>query len=285
MDTFTRITVLLAAACLTAFWIRMVRFEARAGRRMRELNRELDELRGKFGRLDASKSYLITITSHQLRAPLALMREYVALFLDGSLGPATALARQSMQKVLASADQLLNVVGHLFELSRIEHGQLEETRDEVMLGTLVSQVLQDHAPRAKAKGLHMHFENHTNGQDAVSADSRRLGETIRHFIDNAVRYTSAGRVHIAVTAEKEGIRPWVKVSVLDTGIGIQPADISRLFMKFSRTDEARRIRPDGLGLGLYFAKCVIEGHGGQVGASSPGLGRGSTFWFKIPGSA
>lgn len=280
--TSVRIAIFAAAALIAWGWIRMTRRAARAEEKAAELAAEIERLQSHLDRLDAAKSEFIAIASHQLRAPLAVIREYARLFLDGTLGPASDLARQSMQKVLGASEQLLGIITDFFELSRIEGGRAAYASEHVAVDTLVADVMRELKPVARAKGIALSFADRSAHRRVTNADPARLREALSHIVDNALRYTSAGRVHIELVPEVIENRGWLKVSVSDTGIGVRPADIPNLFAKFGRTEEARRIRPDGLGLGLYAARRIVESHGGKIGAESAGLGHGSLFWVRLP---
>lgn len=278
----TRISIFFAAVFLAVLWIRLVRREAKAEKKIRELSAELGRLSDQAEEHDALKSEVIAIIAHQLRAPLAVVRDYASLFLEGALGSSSALARQSMQKVHAATEHLLGVVTGLFEFTRLEGEGGAYAMQNIAVDAIVVDAMRELEAIAKAKRIALNFQNRTGGRRAVRADAAKIRQAVRHLIDNALRYTSAGRVHVELGPETVGTRPWLRLNVVDTGIGIQSSDINRLFSKFSRTEEARRIRPDGLGLGLYTVKKIIEEHGGEVGAESAGLGHGSTFWVRLP---
>ncbi len=274
---------IFAIAVFTAgFLVHLVRKAGRAERKVRELQQEVEVLRAKKGEPDAVKSEVIAIIAHQLRAPLSVVRDYASLFLEGALGPSSALARQSMEKVHAATEHLLGVVTDLFEFSRLDGEGSAYAMEDIAVDTIVADALRELETTANAKRIALNFKNRTGGRRAVRADAVKIRQAVHHLIDNALRYTSAGRVHVELEPETVGSRPWLRLNVVDTGIGIQSSDIKRLFSKFGRTEEARRIRPDGLGLGLYTVKKIIEEHGGEVGVESAGLGHGSTFWVRLP---
>ena len=103
-----------------------------------------------------------------------------------------------------------------------------------------------------------------------------------NYVDNAVKYTDTGDVRVTLSSMQGPDGAWTRLEVRDSGIGIKNEDIWKLFDKFSRTEEAKRHDPNGMGIGIYFAKRVIRDHGGNVGAFSEGVGRGSTFWLELP---
>lgn len=109
-----------------------------------------------------------------------------------------------------------------------------------------------------------------------------MREVVINLIDNAIKYTASGRVSAELYPERRDGKQYVTFKVTDSGIGVSPNDIRRLFTKFTRTEEARRIRADGMGLGLYLVKKVAEDHGGLARVESPGLGKGSSFFVSLP---
>ena len=113
------------------------------------------------------------------------------------------------------------------------------------------------------------------------ADKDKMHEVIINFLDNAIKYSDAGTILVQLKTFPQNPSKLL-FSISDNGIGIAKEDILKLFIKFGRTDEARKIRPEGMGLGLYFIKRIIEDHGGKVWVESPGLGKGSTFFVELP---
>jgi len=263
--------------------IRSVLREVEQRERIEMLATELAAANEELKKLDAAKSEFISLASHQLRAPLTIIKGYVSMLLEGTLGSVTALIQESMKKVSISAEQLVRLVGDLLDLSRIETGRLRYDMKPITLDAIVTEVVAEVEPSAKQKGLTLRFV--TNGPKAqpVNADADKIREVIMNLLDNAMKYTAKGAVTVELTVEKRAGHPWVVYRVTDSGIGIKPADIPRLFTKFARTDEARRIRADGMGLGLYLVKRIVEDHGGEVRATSPGVGQGSTFTVALPG--
>ena len=109
-------------------------------------------------------------------------------------------------------------------------------------------------------------------------DSDRIREVVINLVDNAINYSDRGTITVTVGIQKEK----VYVAVRDQGLGIKPGDIEKLFVKFSRTEEARKVNPNSTGIGLYFAKRIIEDHRGTIRAESEGIGRGSIFTVTLP---
>ena len=142
----------------------------------------------------------------------------------------------------------------------------------------MEEVIDKFRPNAQKRGLSIVFENKAG--DALNTfDRDKIREAAVNYLDNAIKYSASGTT-IAVTLElRDG---HIRLSIKDGGFGISQEDIPKLFGKFSRLNEARNIDPNGIGIGLYFVKRVVEDHGGKVGVYSEGAGKGSTFWFELP---
>ncbi|MBI2625617.1 HAMP domain-containing histidine kinase [Candidatus Parcubacteria bacterium] len=131
---------------------------------------------------------------------------------------------------------------------------------------------------AETRKLPLNYENAFLGPVTVNGDFEKLYEVVVNMLDNAVRYSAAGTIRVRLAPSSGGLI----LSVADQGIGIAPDDIPKLFNKFIRTEEAKKFRTDGMGIGLYFAKKIVADHRGRVWAESPGIGKGSTFSVELP---
>lgn len=280
-EFFLQGAILAASTFLFILLIRAMNREVRSREEISVLADHLAAANAELKRLDEAKSEFISIASHQLRAPLTVIKGYVSMFLEGTLGQISTLAQESMKKVAISAEQLIHLVADLLDLSRIEAGRMKYDFGRMVPGALVGEVVAELDATAKAKGIGLRFENRAPGA-AVKADAGKIREVVMNLVDNAVKYTSAGEVGVTLDIHDSGGSRRIRIEVRDTGIGIRREDLNRMFTKFARTEEARRLRPDGLGLGLYVVKKIIEDHGGTVSVSSPGLGRGSTFAVELP---
>ena len=270
------------AALIVILLIRSVLKEVEQREKIETLASELSAANEELKRLDAAKSEFISIASHQLRAPLTVIKGYVSLLLEGSLGAVTQATVEAMHKVAISAEQLVKLIADLLDLSRIEAGRMKYDFKRVIMDDIVQEVFGELEAGAKAKGLGFTLENRNTAHRAVNADPDKLREAVINLMDNAIKYTASGRVAVLLYPEEVSRHAYLTLSIRDTGIGIRAADIGRMFTKFARTEEARRIRADGLGLGLYLVKKIIDDHGGQVRVESAGLGQGSTFFVSLP---
>lgn len=273
------------AAVIVFLLIRSVLKEVEQREKIEALAAELGAANEELKRLDQAKSEFISIASHQLRAPLTIIKGYVSMLLEGTLGQVPSLVRESMGKVAISTEQLVRLIADLLDLSRIEGGRMKYEFDRVTMDGIVAEVVRELEAAARAKGLTLAFNGARARGLAVRADTGKLREVIMNLVDNAVKYTAQGGVGVSLYPETRDARPWLTLAVRDSGIGVKRADAGRMFSKFMRTEEAKRIRPDGLGLGLYVVKKIVEDHGGRVWMESAGLGQGSAFYVSLPVAA
>ena len=246
---------------------------------LRISNQKLAEANVELKKLDAAKSEFISIASHQLRAPLTVIKGYVSLVSEGSFGAITGEIKDALAKVFFSTNQLVKLIGDLLDLSRIEAGKIRYEFKPTDFVEMVSKIADEFQENAKKKGLSLAFANNAGALPQLNLDPDKMREVVVNLTDNAIKYSEKGTVSVAL--EKAGDTA-IRLTVKDTGIGIKPEDAGRLFTKFTRTEEARLQDPNGMGIGLYFVKRVIEDHGGRVGVESEGPGKGSTFWAELP---
>lgn len=273
-------TLLLFLLLFGILLIRSVNNEVQQREKLEALTRALEDANEELKKLDQAKSEFISIASHQLRAPLTVIKGYTSMVLEGSMGQIADTVRDALQKTFISAEQLVKLVASLLDLSRIESGKIRYEFKPVNFVEMIQKVLGEFKHNADAKKVALVFENKAEGLPLLSLDTDKMREVIINFVDNAIKYTTEG-TQVAVLVEKRRAG-WVRFSVQDQGIGVKKEDIKKLFTKFNRTDEARARDPNGMGIGLYFAKRVAEDHGGKVGAESAGAGKGSTFFAELP---
>jgi signal transduction histidine kinase len=158
-------------------------------------------------------------------------------------------------------------------MAAIDRGVAGMARERLDLGSLTAEIVGRHRPSASEKGITL---VQADGTGVVRGDRRQLGRVVTNLVGNALKYTpGGGRIDVAVTATDAD----VLLRVCDTGYGVPPADVERLFTKYARFHRDRAI--PGTGLGLYLSKAIVEAHGGSVRAESA-LGRGSTFIVQLP---
>jgi len=225
-----------------------------------------------------SKNEFITVASHQLRSPLTnIIWGLEALAGDDTL---SETAREIANKAYEAGRQLLSTVEDLLAIARIEEGRYGYVYEPVDIVKFVGDFLAEIYPRAAKLGMKLYFDKTAETLNPVMIDPRKMKIVLENLLDNALRYNVAGG-EVTVRVEQLPGKPFVRVSVKDTGIGFSEKDAQKIFTKFFRAENALKAQTDGSGLGLYIVKNIIRSHGGEIAFESE-LNRGSTFYFTLP---
>jgi signal transduction histidine kinase len=209
--------------------------------------------------------------AHDLRTPMARLR---AVAEHGLKSGETAAQREALADCLEESDRVLSVLNTLMDISEAETGVLQLAREPVSLRTIVAEAIELYEDVAEAKQVAVTL---ADGPDVVvSGEPDRLRQVFANLIDNAIKYsTASGRVTVGISQEGQD----ALVRVEDSGAGIAPEDLPRIWERLYRADRSRSER--GLGLGLSLVKAYVQAHGGQVSATSE-PGRGSVFTVRLP---
>jgi PAS domain S-box-containing protein len=237
---------------------------------LRDLSREREVAR--------LKSDFVSKASHELRTPLSSISAYIEMLVDGDA--ADEDARQDFYKVISTeTDRLRRLIDNLLNISRIEAGLMHIDREEVHIDGLIERAVSSMTHQAKEKDLDIHTQL-AKVDLSVTGDSDMLYQVIVNLLSNAIKYTPQGG-RITVAADADHLTRSLHLSVSDTGLGIGPDETDKVFDKFYRVENYRRIA-NGTGLGLNLCRHIVETlHNGQIGLDST-LGMGSRFWFTIP---
>ncbi len=228
---------------------------------------------------DEAKTMFISIASHQLRTPISIVKNYVDMILSGAAGPLTAEQQKFLLRIRQAMTRLANLITDILQSSRLERGKFKLVISTVSLASLVQEVFEQYKDLAARKRLEYKLEITSDVKNlTIQCDKDKLFEAFGNLIDNAIHYTQQGYVHVYLYQPNP---QWVIYAVKDTGIGIPKNKIHQLFKKFVRLENARRVRPDGTGIGLYLVKRIVESHGGRVWVESE-VGKGSTFYIALP---
>jgi signal transduction histidine kinase len=273
----------LVAAFFSVFLVRSVEREVAEREELQILTNKLAVANDALRKLDQAKSEFISLASHQLRTPLTVIRGYLSMALENSFGSLRKELRASLELVMSSAIELIGLVDNLLNLSRIESGKIQYAFEPIIMAEVVKKALRELTEEAKAKGVALFFKKSQTGQCPVLGDSYRIHEAVMNLLDNAVKYSRGGAVVLQLNENLAGDgKRYCRLSIRDRGIGIAAEDMPKLFTKFGRSEDAKKIQAGGLGIGLYFVKRVVEDHHGRVWAESPGRGRGSIFFMELP---
>jgi signal transduction histidine kinase len=225
-----------------------------------------------------SKSEFVEVASHQLRGPVtdinwALQTLNSAQGLDDTNKAIVDNALEASQSLLRRIEDLLNI-------AKMEDGQFGYKFEDTDISEFITKVLADILPAAQKAGIKVYFDRPTEALPHVMIDPRRLSLALVNMLENGIRY-NVENGEVTVKADKMEGKPFVVISVKDTGIGIPPEAMEKLFNKFYRADNAQKKQTEGTGLGLYIAKGIVNAHGGQIWADSE-LNRGTTISFALP---
>jgi two-component system phosphate regulon sensor histidine kinase PhoR len=225
-------------------------------------------------RVEQVRREFIANVSHELRTPLAGIKSVLETLESGALRDEKA-AMEFVSRADMEVDRLVQLVEELLELSRIESGEVPLARERIDLSAVASGATQRQQHRAQRAGIELTFES-AHPVAEIIGDADRLERVVLNLLSNAVKFTPE-KGTVRVTCERTGDH--ATVSVIDSGVGIDPDHVDRVFERFYKADRSRQ--EGGTGLGLAVVKHTIEAHGGTVGVTSE-LGGGSTFWFQIP---
>ncbi|MDP2735343.1 MAG: ATP-binding protein [bacterium] len=246
---------------------------------------ELQQAYTKLKELDEAKTEFISIASHQLRTPLAAIKGYISMLLEGTYGKLGLKQKKPMESVYGSNERLIRLVNDLLNISRIESGKVQMEWEKAKVEDVVKSVVEELQIKAKEKKLKLVLSKPKLPLPSFRFDPQKVRNTVLNIIDNAIRYTSKGSITVSVTAKPENrnlATRSVVISVKDTGEGMAKEEIEHLFESFSRGKAGSKMWTEGAGLGLYIAKQFVSMHKGRIKAESPGKGKGSTFTVELP---
>jgi signal transduction histidine kinase len=227
-------------------------------------------------RADQRKSEFIAVLSHELRNPLAPIRTAVQVLERAPPGGEQAtIARQIIAR---QSEHLAHLIDGLLEITRISRGRVELHWARIDLREVVRSTCDDLRPVLEQAGLALDMRLSPVAL-WVEADATRLSQVLGNLLHNAAKFTPSGG---SVTVEAAASGGRAEVSVRDTGVGMEPVDVSRIFEPFAQAEQGLARTQGGLGLGLAVAKGLLELHGGSIRARSEGLGRGSEFIVRLP---
>ena len=255
------------------------RLQAQAARleiTVQERTRALEEAAARMQDALRTKGEFLAVVSHEIRTPM-----------NGVLGMAQLLQmtdlteeqKRYVETIQTSGETLLTIINDILDLSKLDAGSVHLDARPVELRAVVKEVADLLGAQAQKKSLYLDVEIGADVPAWIKGDATRLKQVLTNLVGNALKFTHAGGVRIAMRTLPQG--PSLECQVQDTGIGIPPDKVDRLFEKFSQVDSSITRRYGGTGLGLVISKRLVEGMGGQIRAESKQR-EGSTFTFVIP---
>jgi two-component system phosphate regulon sensor histidine kinase PhoR len=237
--------------------------------------KEIDELK----KLEAFRKEFIADVSHELKTPIFAAQGFVHTLLDGAMNDKNVRSR-FLKKAAKSLDGLDILVQDLLTLSQIETGDIKMHFEHIDLVKLCEEVIDQFEEKAEKKNIKIKIDtdHHHHHKMMVYADWQRITQVMTNLVSNAINYTQeGGEVTISFEMGKKNI----STLITDTGEGIPPQHLSRIFERFYRVDKSRSREKGGTGLGLAIVKHILDGHGSRPEVESE-LGKGSIFSFKLP---
>ena len=230
----------------------------------------------KLKKLDETKDEFISMASHQLRTPLTSVKGYLSMVLEGDAGKLNRQQEDLLKQSFMSSQRMVNLIADLLNLSRLNTGKFVIDAQPTDLRVVIDQEIAQLSETAKAKKIDLQWQMPTTFS-MLPLDEGKIHQVVMNFIDNAIYYTPEGGT---VTVSLKELESSVEFRVTDSGIGVPREQQKHLFSKFFRAENAKRMRPDGTGLGLYMAKKVVIAQNGAVIFESQ-EGKGSTFGFRF----
>lgn len=245
--------------------------------RLKAINKKLAHQSAELEALNASKDEFISLASHQLRTPATGVKQFLSLLLEGYAGELTEQQRDYLQRAYRSNDRQIELVNDMLMVAQVDAGKVTLDRATHDLTALTKDVVDEQKSSFTKRKQRVTLSLPTTRVQA-SVDAPRFRMVIENIISNASKYTpEGGAIYISLTSSDHS----ATITVRDTGVGIDPESISKLFRKFSRIPNKLSTLVGGSGLGLYWALKITELHGGTIDIKSQ-VGKGSIFRITVP---
>jgi len=235
-------------------------------------NREIEDLK----KLEAFRREFLADVSHELKTPVFAAQGFVHTLLDGAVEDKKVRGK-FLKRAAKSLDRLDSLIHDLLTLSQIETGETKMHFEHFDILEMASEVMDQLENKIEKKGLEISLDEVYDKPIFVHADAERIYRVLMNLLSNAIKYTDNGSVKIGFEVESDG----VTISVRDTGLGIPPEHLGRIFERFFRVDKSRSKEKGGTGLGLAIVKHIMEAHDSKVTVVST-VDEGSLFSFRLP---
>lgn len=247
--------------------------EVRVAERTAELKQAYDQLM----EVDQLKTNFLSLVSHELRTPLTTILGYAEFLEDCVDGELSTGQEESVRQIQQATARLQRLVDDLLDFARVEAGTFGLVCSHVDLAAKIAETL--HSLRPMTQETDLQLQVRVPGEPVwVWADPGRLAQVLLNLVGNALKFTPpGGRIEVSLAASETAWR----IEVTDTGIGIDPEHLPKLFQRFYQVDSSSTRSKGGAGLGLSIARSIVEAHGGEIGVRSVPQ-QGSTFWFTLP---
>jgi signal transduction histidine kinase len=229
-----------------------------------------------FKELDAMKSDFVNMVAHELRSPLVAIRQQHSVLLEGLAGPLQDKQQDLLDRGMMKIDGLLELINDLLDMAKIEGGMAVQHRIPVDLCKVIEDMIDLMKPRAEAQGVTLEYS--CQGLKPVHADPKSVEEIFNNLISNAINYSPDGG-KVQITAE--GLGEYMEIKISDTGVGILPEELPKIFDKFYRVKHPKTRQVMGTGLGLAIVKGAVDANHGKIEVDSV-PDQGTTFRILLP---
>lgn len=229
-----------------------------------------------FKQLDRMKSDFVNMVAHELRSPLVSIRQIQSVLAEGLAGPLLEKQADFVKRGMKKIDALLALINDLLDVARLEAGRLVHKQTAIDLSELIQDMVLLMQVRAKEQGIELTVS--CENMKPVMADPKNIEEVLNNLLTNAINYSPEGG-KVALTAR--GVGPLVEIKVSDTGVGIAPEELPKIFDKFYRVKHPKTRQVTGTGLGLSIVKGIVETYGGSIQVESV-PDQGTTFTVLLP---
>lgn len=286
-----RVVLFLAYAYFGYLLVKSVLKEIEQRKHIEELARRLEKANKRLKELDKLKDEFISVASHDLRAPIAVIEGYLSMILSGKVGKVNKNTRKFLEKMYASTQYLAKLSRDILETSRINQKRLKLDLELNDIKEVVKSMTDHFQIMAQEKGIYLKCRLPKKKIPKFLFDRQRVEEVLQNLISNAIKFTNKGGIEVGVELRpaqkiqakfKKKTNKEVLVWVKDTGIGIPKDKLRYIFEKFSQLWTNLHPSKRGSGLGLFICRKIIEFHGGKIWANSEGEGKGSIFFFTLP---
>lgn len=231
--------------------------------------------------LNKAKDDFISIASHQLRTPATGVKQYLGMVVEGFVGDVTEAQLQLLKQAYESNERQLRIISDLLKVAQVDSGKLKLHKTDVAVVSLLDEVVDELNGVLEGRGQSVTLNMLTKRPPTALVDRDAIRMVLENIIDNASKYSPDGSV---ITVEVDVLSDMLHIAIADPGVGIEEADLPRLFEKFTRFENSVSTKVGGSGLGLYWAKSITDIHGGRIDYQ-PNYPVGSIFSVVLPISA